>query len=300
MSRGGARAHANVDRDVARLAAVAARPDGDLFASLPVPLFLVDGNHLLWRAAHSSPAPVPSTDGRDITPLFRFLSKLRRAAGSYGVFAECIVCFDGSRAWEHRTAIDPCYKANRSYEGTDLAFMGWLPEIRAALAGAGVAVVEVEDAEADDAIATITARAGDRPVRIWSTDRDYYQLVSATVHVVNPRGRPPVVDARHVEERYGVSPARWCDLRALAGDPSDGIAGLPGIGMTKGAELLLGGRSIEDLGGVGAVADRLADVLRWRELIRLRTDVQVGGVETGSATPRLPSASALCAELGVI
>src|SRR5438128_1568309 len=83
---------------------------------LPTTLFLVDGNNLLWRAAHGWRAPFDADDGRDLTPLFRFITLLRRALGTYGVFAECIVCLDGADAWSDRLDVDASYKSNRSYE----------------------------------------------------------------------------------------------------------------------------------------------------------------------------------------
>jgi len=300
MARGGARAHTNVDRVV-----TAVRPetskrftDGGLFSELGTPLFCVDGNNLLWRAAHGSPAPFPADDGRDLTPLFRFITKLRRALGTYGVFAECVVCFDGADAWSGRLDVDASYKGNRSYENADLSFMGWLPEIRAALDSVGIANVEIEDSEADDVIATLAFRATGRPVRILSTDRDYYQLVSDRTMVVSPR--VGLVDEAHIVARYGVTPSQWCDFRTLAGDPSDGIAGLPGVGLTKAAAMLAGGTSLDDLRDDPLVAERWDDLVRWRELIRVRTDVPVDLELSGTATPRLPSPSAICAALGLV
>jgi DNA polymerase-1 len=301
MARGGARAHVRIDRTVAAVPdALRGRRDGGLFDDVPTPLFLVDGGNLLWRAAHSHPAPFPATDGRDLTPLFRFITKLRQAVGTYGVFAECIVCFDGADAWAQRVALDATYKGNRDYETKDLSFMGWLPEIRAALDCAGVANLEIADSEADDVIATLVALAGPRPVRILSTDRDYFQLISPTTSVINPKARPALVDEAAVEAQYGVTPSQWCDFRALAGDPSDGISGVPGIGTTRAAALLHAGRTIDDLRDVAAISSHWDDLLRWRELVRLRTDIPMGFQPTGAATPRLPSASAVCAELGLV
>ncbi len=299
-TRGGARAHVRIDRTVAAVPdALRGKRDGGLFDDVPTPLFLVDGGNLLWRAAHSHPAPFPATDGRDLTPLFRFITKLRQAVGTYGVFAEAVVCFDGAEAWAERVELDATYKGNRDYETKDLSFMGWLPEIRAALDCAGVANVEIADSEADDVIATLVAKAG-RPARILSTDRDYFQLISPTTSVVNPKGRPALVDDAEVFARYGVHAHQWCDFRALAGDPSDGIPGVPGVGMQRAAALLNAGRSLDDLRDTAPVSRHWDDVQRWRELIRLRTDVSIGFEPTGTATPRLPSPSALCAELGLV
>jgi DNA polymerase-1 len=302
--RGGARAHASIDRTalVERRDALRTPVDGGLFALEEPMLFLVDGNNLLWRAAHGPPAPFAADDGRDLTALFRFFTLLRRALGSYGLFAECVVCFDGADAWSSRLDVDPAYKSNRDYERRDLSFMGWLPEIRAALDACTIEHVEIATSEADDVIATIAAQTPGRAVRILSTDRDYYQLIDEHTSVVSPRERPPLVTAEVIEARYGVTPDRWRDLRTLAGDPSDGIPGIRGVGMKKAAAMLAGGLSIDDLKDLITEqgADLWADVCRWRELITLRTDVDVPLCLRGVATPRLPSPSALCAGLGLV
>jgi DNA polymerase-1 len=276
--------------------------DVGLFEQLPPMLFLVDGNNLLWRAAHGSPAPFPAKDGRDLTPLFRFFAKLRRALGTYGLFAECVVCFDGAEAWSERLEIDDGYKSNRRYEGSDLGFMGWLPEIRAALDASGVANLELVEHEADDVIATLAARAEGRPVRVLSTDRDYYQLVSPQTTVVDPKARPSLVDEDQLLARFGVTAPQWCDFRALCGDPSDGIPGLPGVGKTRAASMLAGGATLDDLNkqNLPPIPERWADLVRWRELIRLRTDVDIGFEPRRSPTGKLPAAGAVCAELGLV
>ncbi len=310
MIKGGARAHSKVDRTVvpARPDALRGSSDVGLFETDEPTLFLVDGNNLLWRAAHGNRAPFDAVDGRDLTPLFRFIVLLRRALGTYGLFAECVVCFDGAEAWAERLEMDESYKGNRNYENADLSFMGWLPEIRAALDCADVANLELKTNEADDVIATLALGAEARTVRILSTDRDYYQLIGPTTTVVTPKERPPVVTEESLRSRYGVTAVQWCDFRALAGDVSDGIPGLAGVGMKRAAALLAGGMTIDDLYTLGrdgdpsarAVFDRWDDLSRWRDMIRLRTDVDLGFAPTGLPTPRLPSPSAVCAELGLL
>jgi DNA polymerase-1 len=304
MSRGGARAHVRIDRTVLspRPEALRGATDAGLFETSSPTLFLVDGNNLLWRAAHGHRAPFPASDGRDLTPLFRFFAKLRRALGTYGLFAECVVCFDGADAWSRRRDIDNDYKSNRRYEGSDLSFMGWLPEIRAALDAAGIANLELVDQEADDVIATLAARADGRLVRVMSTDRDYYQLISSRTAVVDPKTRPGLVDEGLLLERYRVTARQWCDFRALCGDPSDGIPGLPGVGKTRAAMLLVGGATLEDLyeRSAAEIVDRWTDLMRWRELIRLRTDVELSFEPTAVPTAKLPAPGAVCAELGLV
>jgi DNA polymerase-1 len=117
--------------------------------------------------------------------------------------------------------------------------------------------------------------------------------------VVDPRRRGLVGEA-DVIERFGVTPAQWCDFRALAGDPSDGIPGLAGVGASKAAALLAGGKTLDDVRDVGAIADAWHDLSRWRELIRCDTDVDIGFEASGVPTGKLPSASVVCAELGLV
>jgi DNA polymerase-1 len=290
----------NIDRVVARPDGLRKPADAGLFAQLRPMLFLVDGNNLLWRAAHGNRAPFEADDGRDLTPLFRFITLLRRALGTYGLFGECVVCFDGADAWARRLDVDAAYKANRQYEDADLSFMGWLPEIRAALDSIDVANVEVSDCEADDVIATLATTADGRAVRILSTDRDYFQLISATTLVVNPRSRPAVVDETALFARYGVTARQWCDFRALAGDPSDGIRGLTGIGLSRAAELLAGGKVLEDVRDDPRIAARWDDVMRWRDLVRVRTDVPLDFNCSELPTAPLPAPGAVCAALGLV
>ena len=296
--RGGARAHVRIDRTVAtpHPGALRGSADAGIFSALEPALFLVDGNNLLWRAAHGSPAPFAAADGRDLTPLFRFMTLLRRALGTYGLFAECVVCFDGADAWSGRLDLDATYKSNRNYETKDLSFMGWLPEIRAALGGAGITCLEIADSEADDVIATIAARTH-RPVRVLSTDRDYFQLIGPRTTVASRR---TLADEDYVRARFGVEPRQWCDFRALTGDVSDGIPGLPGVGPARAAALLGGGKTLDDLRHLPGISERWDDLRRWRELIRLRTDVAVPFEPAGEPTPKLPPATAVCMELGLV
>lgn len=299
--KGGARAHTNVDRPVDDVRDLRGSDDVGLFASEEPTLFCVDGNNLLWRAAHGQRAPYMADDGRDLTPLFRFFTKLRQILGTYGLFAECIVSFDGSDAWAERLEVDATYKSNRSYEDKDLSFMGWLPEIKAALGAAGITVIEIATCEADDVIATLVRQVSPRRVRILSTDRDYYQLVSETTTVISPRETPPLVTAADIEQRYGIPPTRWLDMRTLAGDTSDGIPGLQGIGPKK-AVAMLADCSLEELKARGEplIVQRWDDLMRWRELMRPRDDVDLGVTPTGKPTPKLPSVNAICEELGLV
>ncbi|HEY1619811.1 MAG TPA: 5'-3' exonuclease H3TH domain-containing protein, partial [Streptosporangiaceae bacterium] len=159
---------------------------------------------------------------------------------------------------------------------------------------------EIEDAEADDVIATLVGRVpARRDVLIMSADRDMYQLVTDRVLVLNTAMRPGhrLIGPKHIEARYRVPPSAWCCRAGLAGDPSDGIKGIPGIGPVTTARLLHGGLRLEDLPASGRltgrtgqrVLDNMATAIRCRDLARMRTDVPVAHAPDGRPSPLLPA-----------
>ncbi|KWW97743.1 5'-3' exonuclease [Carbonactinospora thermoautotrophica] len=269
----------------------------------PAPLLLVDGHHLLWAGTFGFPVPVWSRDKtRELTGVFAFFALLRatiRDDLDTGP-PEVLVVFDGEHGGADRKVADPRYKAHRPTDPAALTPLQALPEVKRGLDAYGIAWVEVDDAEADDVIATLTYRYADRPVRIMSGDQDYYQLLDEPrVRVVNRARRTGqrLITAAEVAERFGVTPAQWVDYRALTGDASDGLAGVRGVGKTTAARLLAGGLTLEDLPGSGrlagatgrAVAAAWPRVLTWRAMIRMRTDVPVPSVVRGAPSPALPA-----------
>lgn len=170
--------------------------------------------------------------------------------------------------------------------------------------------MEVDDAEADDVIATVVgATTADRDVTIMSGDRDYYQLVTDRVTVLNTAVHPGKrhIGPGHILDRYGVTPARWAGYRALTGDTSDAIPGVRGVGPATAAVLLAGGLSLEDVPASGrlvgargrAVTAVWDDVLAWRDLIRLRTTVPVSHTPSGRPSPALPRSADVIERLGL-
>jgi hypothetical protein len=95
-----------------------------------------------------------------------------------------------------------------------------------------------------------------------STDRDFYQLASDSVSVLNTRRRPggKVIGPEHIRDKFGVEPDQWADYRALTGDPSDNIRGVRGVGPVTAKRLLSGGIGLGDMERLG----RLMAMLRQR------------------------------------
>ncbi|MEW1633510.1 5'-3' exonuclease H3TH domain-containing protein [Streptomyces sp. NPDC093801] len=279
----------------------------------PAPLLLVDGFNLLWRGHFGFPSPVFSLDkSRNLTGLFAFFALLRASIRDdldVGPVEVCVV-LDGERGSAGRKDADAGYKANREETPAALEPLQFLAPMREALDGYGIAWVEIDDAEADDVIATLTRAHIDRPVRIMSADQDYYQLLDGErVRIINRsrKASKRIITDVEVVDRYGVTPAQWPDYRALTGDVSDNIPGVKGVGAKTAAALLAGGITLDSLRDSGrlsgakgeAIVRQWADVLRWRQLSRMRHDVATGWQPTGLPSPTLPKPADVVEKLGL-
>lgn len=133
---------------------------------------------------------------------------------------------------------------------------------------------------------------------IMSTDKDFYQLLSPRVSVLNTQRRADRRRIRPTEvyDKHRVLPHQWCDYRALTGDKSDNI---PGIGDKTAARLLVDGAHLEDLGKLDRLTGRIGYLIRdqwdqlilWRTLIQLRTDFPLPttiGTHQPSSLPSAP------------
>jgi len=195
-------------------------------------LLLCDGHNLLFKAFFGLPREIPGANGCTVHGVVGFMGMLRKVCEVIKP-TELKVVFDSETGSERRNAFAD-YKAQRLKDWSQIPrnpFMQ-LPGIRACLDQIGWAHCELPGVEADDVIATITR---DWPkkhtVVILSTDADLLQLVSANVSLCSLRGQAvSLIRPEDVRSKYGVEPRQLIDYRALVGDKSDNIAGVPGIG----------------------------------------------------------------------
>lgn len=284
-----------------------------------IPLFLIDGHNLLFRACFGTPAEIYSrgAERRDITTEFMFFALLRKAVtAELDSWPEILVVFDGEHGSAERQASDADYKANRDTSDTARRPLEALADVKAGLDLFGITWIEIDDVEADDVIATLAAAtSAERDVLILSMDQDFYQLLAdsdgtrQSVQILNTARRPGsrLIGSADVLARYGVRPAQFADLRALSGDSSDNIPGVRGIGPKTAAALLAGGLTLEDLPASGrllgakgaAIQAAWPQVLTWRAMIRMRHDVPLPRTPTGIATTPLPVPGDVIAQLGL-
>ncbi len=220
-------------------------------------LYLIDGHNVLYRTFFG----VPRLTAPDGTPtnvvlgVARILIKILREERP-----DAIVAVFDSREPTPRHVIYPEYKANRLKTPEDLASQ--IPVVDEMIDALGVRRISVPGAEADDIIGTLSRRAEERGVDvvIVTSDKDMYQLVSPRVKVRDGLKENTVGEAQ-VEEVFGVPPGKVAELLALAGDPSDNVPGVPGVGEKTAAGLI---REFGSLDAVLAGTGRLKGARRER------------------------------------
>ncbi len=252
---------------------------GRAYARPVAKLLLLDGNSLTYRAFFALPTDMATASGQVTNAVFGFTSmliNLVRDQRPDGV----VVLFDRPERTFRHDAV-PEYKAQREAAPDILRQqMGLVREILTAL---GIAVSDLEGYEADDLIATLATRARDagHDVVIVTGDRDTYQLVEDP-HVAvlyNRRGVSDYVlyDEAGIKERTGVTPAEYPEYAALRGDPSDNLAGVPGVGEKTAAKLITTYGGLDGIfENVAAQTPKLRESLAANEArVRKNADVMV-------------------------
>jgi DNA polymerase-1 len=211
-------------------------------------VFLVDGSSYIFRAhfamfraAQARGRSFTRSDGLPVGAVMNFCSMLWKLLrdGLNGIKPTHIgVVFDYSGA-TFRNKIYPQYKATRDEPPTEL--IPQFPLMREAVKAFSLTPIEVEGYEADDLIATYARealRAG-ADVTIVAGDKDLMQLVRPGIAMYDPMpGNERKIGPKEVEEKFGVEPERVVDVQALAGDSSDNVPGVPGIGVKTAAALI--------------------------------------------------------------
>ena len=215
----------------------------------------IDGSSLIFRAYHGVPASVRSPDGRSVNAVHGFMETLARLVTTRQPHGVAVADdADWRPAW--RVELIPGYKAQRVAEPVPPGLIPQLPIVHAFLAAIGIEFVGVPDYEAEDVIATWTAKASGT-VEIASGDRDLFALIEdRRVVVLYPeRTGLAVVDEDEVSRRYGIPGRAYADFAILRGDPSDGLPGLKGVGPASAAQLIRTHGGVAGLLRAGRVAD---------------------------------------------
>ena len=204
--------------------------------------YLIDGSGYIFRAYYALPPLSRKSDGLPTGAVSGFCSMLfklledSRSDDSIHRPTHFAVIFDSARR-NFRNDIYSEYKANRSEAPEDLAPQ--FEYIRKSVEAFNLPSIELSNYEADDLIATYTKqiiKVGAKATVI-SSDKDLMQLVSDKVRLYDPM-KSKVLGEKEVVEKFGVKPDQVIDVQSLAGDSSDNIPGVPGIGIKTASELI--------------------------------------------------------------
>ena len=206
-------------------------------------LVLIDGSGYIFRAFHALP-PMSRADGTPVNAVFGFTKMLLKLMDDLQPHSVAVI-FDAGRL-TFRNEIYAEYKANRSEPPEELVPQFSL--VRQAAEAMSLPTIELPGFEADDVIATYAklAKAQGRQTIIVSSDKDLMQLVNDDVEMLDPM-KQRRIGKDEVFEKFGVSPDRVIDVQSLAGDSTDNVPGVPGIGIKTAAELITNFGSLEAL-----------------------------------------------------
>ncbi|MDR1157139.1 MAG: DNA polymerase I [Oscillospiraceae bacterium] len=204
-------------------------------------LMVLDGNSLLNRAFYGVKTPLSTGDGQPTGALMGFVNILQKLLSDYAPEALCVTFDLPVPTFRHK--LYDGYKATRKPMPEELASQ--LPLCRALLDAMRVRRYELAGYEADDLIGTISRLCDEAGwgCDIVTGDRDSFQLIGPRVqvlHVSSRMGRTATTpyDEQAVRAEYGLTPDQLIDLKALMGDASDNIPGVPGVGEKTALTLM--------------------------------------------------------------
>lgn len=223
-------------------------------------MLVVDGNSILNRAFYGV-RPLTTKDGFPTNALYGMVNMIRKqteATGADGL----AVAFD-LKAPTFRHGLYDAYKAGRRPMPEELAEQ--LPVAKELLAAMGFHVLELAGYEADDILGTVSAMCEREgiPCCLMTGDRDSLQLISDTTHILLATNTDTVdTDRAAFREKYGVEPEQFVDVKALMGDSSDNIPGVPGIGEKTALKLIAAYGSLDGVYAALPGAKETPSVLR--------------------------------------
>ena len=204
--------------------------------------YLIDGSGYIFRAYYALPPLTRKSDGMPTgavsgfcNMLFKLLEDSKSSENNHKP-THFAVIFDSARK-NFRNEIYPDYKGNRSEAPDDL-----IPQfeyIRKSVVAFNLPSIELINYEADDLIATYSEQIIQEgaKVTIVSSDKDLMQLYKKNVRIYDPL-KTKFINQEDIDKKFGVSPDKVIDVQALAGDSSDNVPGVPGIGVKTAAELI--------------------------------------------------------------
>ena len=213
--------------------------------------YLIDGSGYIFRAYYALPPLSRKRDGMPTGAVSGFCNMLfklledSKSDDNKEKATHFAVIFDSARK-NFRNEIYSNYKANRAEAPEDL-----IPQfdyIRKSVEAFSLPSVELINYEADDLIATYCEKIikEGAKVTIVSSDKDLMQLYKKNIRIYDPMKNKFISD-QDINDKFGVVPEKIIDVQALAGDSSDNVPGVPGIGIKTAAELINKYKNLDNL-----------------------------------------------------
>ncbi len=220
-------------------------------------LVLFDGNAIIHRAFHALPPLTVTKTGEMINAVYGFTLMLLKVINELKPTHYAIAFDRPTPTFRHKLFDE--YKAQRPKTPEEL--VSQLGRVRQMVSALRIPIYELDGYEADDVLGTLSRQASQQGIEtvIVTGDADTMQLVSPQVRVLYPKPRgtfsdTTLYDEAGVVQKYGVSPRQIADFKALTGDPSDNIPGVPGIGEKTASRLM------QQFGNIDQIYARIDEV----------------------------------------
>jgi len=218
-------------------------------------LLLFDGNALVHRAFHALPPLTQHKTGELVNAVYGFASTLLKVFADFKP-THWAVAFDRPTPTFRHEMFEE-YKAQRPATPEELKSQ--IKKVHQLVEAFHIPVFEIDGFEADDVLGTLSKQADEQGIEtiIVTGDNDMLQVVLHRVKTLAPRRTftdTILYDEEAVEQKYGIKPEQLADLKALAGDVSDNIPGLPGVGEKTATKLL------QQYGSLQGIYDHIEDI----------------------------------------
>jgi DNA polymerase-1 len=218
-------------------------------------LLLFDGNALVHRAFHALPPLTQHKTGELVNAVYGFASTLLKVFADFKPTHWAIAFDRPTPTFRHEMFEE--YKAQRPATPEELKSQ--IKKVHQLVEAFHIPVFEIDGFEADDVLGTLSRQADEQGIEtiIVTGDNDMLQAVLPRVKTLAPRRTftdTVLYDEEAVEQKYGIKPEQLADLKALAGDVSDNIPGVPGVGEKTATKLL------QQYGSLQGIYDHLEDI----------------------------------------
>jgi DNA polymerase-1 len=218
-------------------------------------LLLFDGNALVHRAFHALPPLTQSKTGEMVNAVYGFANTLLKVLDEFKP-THWAVAFDRpTPTFRHEVFQE--YKAQRPAMPEELKSQ--IKRVHQLVDAFHIPVFEVDGFEADDVLGTLSKQASEQGIEaiIVTGDNDMLQIISPSVKALAPKrtfNDNILYDEETVKQKYGISPGQIADFKALVGDVSDNIPGVPGIGEKTATKL------IQQFGSLEGIYSHIEDI----------------------------------------